>query len=91
MDINIGNKFRLNYLTASRLFTPFYEFNSKEILRALQANEDGDAWVFVELHCGKFCYDHSTNRWYTWVGHYWKEDDVDQVTASIKDVIDTYG
>ena len=65
-------------------------FSSQDILDALDANEDGDAWLFINLFRGKFCYDHSTGSWFQWTGHYWKEDLINEVMASLDEVVQVY-
>lgn len=67
------------------------EITSKEILKALNSNEDGDASLFVRSHKGKFCFDHSGNRWYSNTEHYWKEDVVEDVIKGMDTVINLYG
>ena len=63
---------------------------SKDILAALYAKEDGDAWLFRELHKDTLCFDHAAGLWYTWAGHYWELDKIGQVTAAIDEVINKY-
>ena len=70
--------------------TPRHDFISEEILHALKANEDGDAWLYIEAHCGRFAYDYSTDQWHYWKGHYWHEDTSERAMAAIKVVIDVY-
>lgn len=65
-------------------------FTGEEILHALNSNEDGDAWLFANLFKGSFCYDHAAGRWYEFNGHYWVEDKINQVTAALEDVVNTY-
>jgi hypothetical protein len=51
-------------------------FTSERILKALNANEDGDAHLFIELHRGRFVFDHATGQWYEFPGHFWREDTI---------------
>jgi|LGOV01.1.fsa_nt_gb putative DNA primase/helicase len=67
------------------------KFTSKEILGALNSNEDGDAWIYIESHRGHFLYDHAAKTWHKWTGNYWEEDLIDEVIASIQAVIEVYG
>ena len=60
-------------------------------LQGLRENEDGDARLFVELHRGRFLYDHAAGVWYKWNGHYWVEDFLNEVMAGIEEVISVYG
>jgi hypothetical protein len=59
------------------------KISSKDIIGALNANEDGDAWLFREINRGRFCYDHNRRLWHIWNKHYWKEDDVGDALAAI--------
>lgn len=65
-------------------------FTSKEIFQALFDNEDGDARLYIKIHKGRHCFDHSVSRWYVYHKHFWKEDIIEQTTASIQKVIDAY-
>lgn len=65
--------------------------SSDEILDALDANEDGDATLFIELNQGRFAYDHSGGCWYVFRDHHWHEDITGQAVAALQDVIDLYG
>lgn len=67
-----------------------FQFKSEEILKALDSNEDGDASLFIELHRGRFVYDHAAGVWFEWAGHYWKEDTIDRATEALTGVIDLY-
>lgn len=66
-------------------------FTSKEILKALGQNEDGDAWLFIELHQGRFVFDCASARWFTFSGHYWVEDLLGDAMAGMTAVIEIYG
>ena len=37
---------------------------SEDILSALDKNEDGDAWLFIQLHRNQYCHDRSMGLWY---------------------------
>jgi putative DNA primase/helicase len=63
---------------------------SKDILRALKENQDGDARLFVQLHEDRYAYDHSEQEWYRFDGSHWKKDTTGLATAAITDVIDAY-
>lgn len=65
-------------------------FSSQDILSALNANEDGDAWLFVNLFRNKFCYDHADKKWFKWSSNYWEEDYIEEVLASIDAVVELY-
>jgi putative DNA primase/helicase len=65
-------------------------FSSREILRALQRDEDGDAWLFTELYRGRLAYDHAAGRWYEWGRHHWKEDLTNRALAAVESLITTF-
>lgn len=66
------------------------DISSQDIIDALKANEDGDAWLFREINRHRLCYDHSRRLWHIWNKHYWKEDDVGNALAEIESVVDIY-
>lgn len=70
---------------------PAGKFETEFVLKSLDANEDGDARLFCEIHNGKFIYDHAAGVWYSWAGHFWREDLTNEVMAAIDQVIDVYG
>jgi putative DNA primase/helicase len=63
---------------------------SNEILHALGRGEDGDAELFIQLHRGRFCYDHADRRWYEFKGHSWTMDRTENAIAAVTDVIRLY-
>ncbi|OPY75191.1 MAG: hypothetical protein A4E65_03618 [Syntrophorhabdus sp. PtaU1.Bin153] len=63
---------------------------SEDVLDDLRRNEDGDAKLFQELHRGRFCYDGSSGRWYSWKTHSWEKDVLGEVTRAIDAVINAY-
>ena len=65
--------------------------SSDYLLQALDRNEDGDAALFIELHQGRFVYDHSGGCWYVFRDHHWHEDTTDQALAAVQGVIELYG
>ncbi len=65
-------------------------FSSQDIIEALSANEDGDAWIYTNLNRTKFCYDHSKEKWFKWSDHHWEEDLIEEALASIDCVVDEY-
>jgi len=64
---------------------------SAVVLARLRENEDGDARLFVELHRGRFLFDHAASVWYKWTGNYWAEDFLNEVMAGIEEIISIYG
>jgi len=65
-------------------------FSSPDILAALNANEDGDAVLYINLHRNKFRYDHSVGKWFKWAGNYWEEDRIGDALSSVECVIEEY-
>jgi len=65
-------------------------FNEKEIEDALRENEDGDAWIYIELHRDLFVFDAAADRWYKWGGHFWIEDFLNDAMRGIDAVISVY-
>ena len=63
---------------------------TNDILKALKNNEDGDAWLLVNLQKNKFCFDHSLGKWFKWCSHYWEEDNIDHVYSALDEVVDEY-
>jgi len=63
---------------------------SKDIIEALNDNEVGDAWLFVNLLRNQFCYDHSCGQWFIWDGHYWRQDFIGDVYVAIDAVVNKY-
>ncbi len=64
--------------------------SSQGILDALNANEDGDAWIFTNLQRDKFCYDHGIGTWFRWTGNYWEEDVIKDALAEVDSVVEIY-
>ncbi len=65
-------------------------FSEAEIYKAMQSQQDGDAWLFYQLFRDQLCYDHAGRKWYRWNTHYWKEDEVEEVIKKIDTVVDIY-
>lgn len=61
-----------------------------DIYKALSGEEDGDSDLFVWLFKDKFLFDHAAGSWYYWNEHYWRLDEVDHVTASVRHIIAVY-
>ena len=64
---------------------------NKVVLRALQENMDGDAFLLIKLLKDRYTYDHATKDWYYWNDHFWRLDKVNHIMTLIKEVIDLYG
>ena len=65
-------------------------FSHTEVERALDANEDGDAWLFVQIHRERFVFDHAEAGWYEWAGHYWQRDDLNEALTGIDEIVKEY-
>lgn len=64
--------------------------NPKHILKALKANEVGDAWLLESLLQERLCYDHAAGQWYTWNEHHWIEDTVKKHVKAVESVVEEY-
>ncbi len=65
-------------------------FSENEIYKAMQSQQDGDAWLFTQIYKDQLCYDHAAGKWYEWKGHYWGEDKIKEIIPKIDAVIDIY-
>jgi putative DNA primase/helicase len=61
------------------------------VLARLRDQEDGDGRLFVDLHRGRFIFDHAAGTWFKWTGHFWTEDSLNEVMVGIEAVISVYG
>jgi putative DNA primase/helicase len=64
---------------------------SEKILQALYRGQDGDAELFVQLEKDNFRFDHAAGSWNEWQGHYWREDETQNVFSAIHGIINLYG
>ncbi len=64
--------------------------STKFILDCLNSNEAGDAALFRELTQDHLVYDHGSESFYVWTGHYWQLDSRNHALKSVELVIDTY-
>lgn len=64
--------------------------SSDVVLDALARNEDGDAWLYVELNRGRFLYDAAAGCWYVCRGHYWEKDTLGEAIRVIDQVVEVY-
>lgn len=69
---------------------PPKEIPAKEVVEAYYNSEDGDGYLFVRAHQGKWVYDYALERWYHFTGHGWELDEVGQVVAEVQAVIELY-
>lgn len=65
--------------------------SDSDLWTAVNSGEDGDSWLFVQLHRGKLLFDHAAGVWYEWGGHSWREDLLAESMAAVDAVIDAYG
>lgn len=65
-------------------------FSSQEIMNAIRQNQDGDAWVYIEINRGYLLYDHTENLWYLWNGNYWELDILNESLRANERVIDVF-
>lgn len=63
------------------------ELPLSKVLEDLEMNEHGDGLFFAEVFAGQVCYDHSTNKWYLWNGHHWKQDETGKVRLLVAGVL----
>lgn len=66
------------------------QISESELWKAVNSNEDGDSWLFAQIHRGKLLYDHAAGRWYEWQGHYWIEDRSEESLGHVDAIIDAY-
>ena len=71
--------------------TTDHVFSDSELLQAVNADEDGDAWAFIQLHRDRLRFDHAAGSWFEWQGHYWAEDHVLENLVGVDAVINLYG
>ncbi len=62
-----------------------------DLWKAVNSGEDGDAWLFIQLHRDKLVFDHAAGTWYGWGGHSWQEDYVAENVVAVNAVTDAYG
>jgi len=65
--------------------------SSAFVLARLRDQEDGDAKLFIDLHRGRFLFDHAAGVWFEFIGHSWQEDLLNQATAAVEGIISVYG
>jgi putative DNA primase/helicase len=63
---------------------------SEFVQQCLDANYLGDGMLFAYLHKGQYLFNHNTQEWLHWAGHYWALDDEDQVKRSVENLIPHY-
>lgn len=63
---------------------------SEDIIREFHRNEIGDAWLFINHHADKLVYDTQQGRWYIWVEHFWKPDELNDALYRVQKVVMYY-
>jgi putative DNA primase/helicase len=66
------------------------QISETELWKAVNSGEDGDAWLFAQIHRAQLVYDHAAGCWYEWSTHYWVEDQSEEVIGRVDAVIDAY-
>ena len=56
----------------------------------MAAHQDGDAWLFTELHRNLLCYDAPAGQWYLFGPHHWAKDIKNEHIARTKEVTEAY-
>jgi hypothetical protein len=93
-DHPVGDKFLekgehgREYLQLS--FDKTSEISDNELFNYARAGQAGDGRLFIRLFQGKYCHDHATGRSYQWGGHYWIEDEIDNILMAIDLGMDLY-
>lgn len=64
-------------------------YTAADVWHAATSEQDGDAWLFVQLFRDKLCFDHAASRWYLFSG-YWREARIDEPIAMLDAVIRIY-
>ena len=68
-------------------------FPEKDIYKALDENEVGDATLMIKLFKGQRLYDQRANpnaAWYYWNDHYWREDEQKEIFLLVNKVVALY-
>lgn len=60
---------------------------TETVIESLHEDEYGDGGLFAELFIGRCVFDHTDSKWYTWQGHYWKDDSVQLVRHLVSGVL----
>jgi putative DNA primase/helicase len=70
---------------------PSGEITSEFITQCLQANELGDAMIYIALNRGKRLYNKASNEWIRWAGHHWEIDQCSlDAISSVAEVSNEY-
>lgn len=64
--------------------------SNKTVLKALDGNEVGDTFLFVQLFKDKYLFDHASGLWYYWNDHYWRFDELNHVPVLMQEVVALY-
>ncbi len=66
------------------------EFSYVDVMRSLEANEEGDKYLFINLLDEKNCYDHAQKKWSKWGVHYWQETSQENMYYKVEKVVEAY-
>ncbi len=90
----IIRKVRAKVQEESNEFEPTSEpqnlFSEAEIYKAMQSEQDGDVWLFVQIYRDQLRYDHAAGKWNEWKENYWEEDKVEEILTKFDPVIEIY-
>ncbi|HAR33864.1 MAG TPA: hypothetical protein DCR95_07190, partial [Desulfobacter sp.] len=67
------------------------KYSESTIWNFHQANEYGDAQLFINIFKNQYIYDHAENQWYYWNDHYWRQDVIKQILTQVDAVVEVYG
>lgn len=65
-------------------------FDFDTVKQALDLGQEGDARLFVAMYQGRFCFDKSAGRWFTFGPHSWREDILDEAMSAVSAVADSF-
>jgi len=66
------------------------KITSKLIRDCLFANELGDSILYATLFRDKFLFCKNAQEWFTWDGHFWKRDIMNESLAAVEQVVEHY-
>ena len=67
-----------------------HQFTENEVVKAINDNEVGDAYMFRTLFKNRLCYDHTAKEWYLFNGHYWVLDYLEDCVSAMDLVVKIY-
>lgn len=87
MDAQMAERLKAGNDALKRIQT---QIGNQDIDAALDAGQDGDADLFIKRFKWHYVYDHAVGAWQYWNDHHWRDEKINQVTASIREVISSY-